>query len=65
MFTLHKIMHWKSNLLIVGVMLCYFEHGKPSHLLATTSWKPTTCIRQLHKDVTTHNMHMGLLELED
>jgi hypothetical protein len=50
-----------ANIPIISVLLYQFENWKLSHILATTSCRPTTCIRKLYKTWATHyNMHMGI-----
>ncbi len=54
-----------AKLLIVGVLLCYFEDGRSFHLLATMSCRPTTCIGQPYNVVNTHSSTCETFELED
>jgi len=48
------------SLPIVGVLLCYFENGRLSHLLATMNYGPTTCIGWPHNVVNNHSKHMRI-----
>jgi hypothetical protein len=46
------------SLPIIGVLLCYFENKRSSHLLATMSCRPTICIGRPHNAMNIHSRHM-------
>ncbi len=39
-----KIVHWVNKMPTYQLLVCYFENKSSFHLLATTSYRPTTCI---------------------